>query len=204
MGRLHTSFVLGYHGCERAVGGAVLAGDCELNASEQRYDWLGPGIYFWEADPRRAWEWALWKQSRGDYRNPFVIGAIIDLGLCLDLMARESLELLTVAYASLKATHDSDPTLGALPTNRSAHSRDEDMLLRFLDCAVIRRLHAAMDDVGEPFETVRGLFTEGGPIFPGSGFHAKTHVQIAVRFQRNIKGYFRVPPPLEPPPAAIP
>lgn len=43
------------------------------------------------------------------------------------------------------------------------------------------------------FDTVRGLFTEGGPLFPGSGFRAKTHVQVAVRSADNIKGYFRVP-----------
>jgi len=150
-------------------------------------------MYFWEADPRRAWEWACWKVCRGDYQQPFVIGAIIDLGVCLDLMSRPSLEILADAYASLKSTHDANATMGPMPINKKAYSGDEDRLLRYLDCAVIRRLHSAMDEGGQPFETVRGLFAEGGALFPGSGFKEKTHVQIAVRFPSNIKGYFRVP-----------
>ena len=194
MSRLHTSFILGYHGCDQATGEKVLAGLDALSASEEQYDWLGPGIYFWEADPKRAHEWAQWKVSRGDFKKPFVVGAIIDLGFCLDLMSRRSLETLVDAYQSLKATHDADPKLGPMPVNKKAHSKDEDHLLRYLDCAVIRRLHAAMDTANAPFETVRGLFTEGKALFSGSGFQQKTHVQIAVRFQDNIKGYFRVPP----------
>jgi hypothetical protein len=192
MSRLHTSFVLGYHGCDATTGEGVLAGRDVLYASDQQYDWLGPGVYFWESDPLRALEWANWKVERGDFQKPFVIGAVIDLGVCLDLMSRESLETLVDAYASLKATHDKDPSLGPLPVNKRAHSGDEDHLLRYLDCAVIRRLHAAMDAAKDPFETVRGLFTEGRELFPGSGFKEKTHIQIAVRSSENIKGYFRV------------
>jgi len=192
--RLHTSFVLGYHGCDEATGEDVLAGRSALNASNEQYDWLGPGIYFWESDPKRAFEWAKWKVACGRYTKPFVIGAVIDLGTCLDLMSRRSLETLVSAYESLKATHDADPGLGPMPINRRAHSQDEDHLLRYLDCAVIRRLHGAMDDADQPFfETVRGLFTEGRELFPGSGFYQKTHVQIAVRHPDNIKGYFRIP-----------
>ena len=198
--RLHTSFVLGYHGCDQSTGEAVLAGNRELVISDKQYDWLGPGIYFWESDPRRAWEWARWKVSRNEYKAPFVLGAVIDLGVCLDLMSRSSLMALAAAYESLRRTHETDTSLGPLPQNRKAAPQDGDRLLRYLDCAVIRRLHAAMDDIGEPFETVRGLFTEGEKIFPGSGFYAKTHVQIAVRSQRNIKGYFRVSSSKMPPP----
>lgn len=192
MSRLQTAFVLGYHGCERAVGEAVLAGQSALNASEQKYDWLGPGIYFWEADPMRAREWAEEKARRANLAAPFVVGAVIDLGNCLDLMSRESLNLLSLAYQSLRETHDADPNLGPMPQNRAAHDRDGDRLLRFLDCAVIRRLHASIDGTPEQFDSVRGLFTEGGELFPGSGFKQKTHIQIAVRRPSTIKGYFRV------------
>lgn len=194
MSRLQTAFVLGYHGCERAVGEAVLAGKTGLTASEQKYDWLGPGIYFWEADPVRAREWAVEKARHGKLTEPFVIGAVIDLGNCLDMMSRESLNLLTLAYQSLRDTHDADPSLGPLPENRRAHDGDGDRLLRFLDCAVIRRLHASIDSTPQRFDSVRGLFSEGADLFPGSGFKQKTHIQIAVRNITSIKGYFRVGP----------
>ena len=53
MNRLHTSFVLGYHGCSVEFGERCLLGET-LVGSDQEYDWLGPGIYFWESDPLRA------------------------------------------------------------------------------------------------------------------------------------------------------
>ncbi len=193
MARLHTSFVLGYHGCDSRVGEDVLSGKVVLDQSRQEYDWLGPGVYFWEADIKRAWEWADWKVRRKDFSEAFVLGAIIDLGNCLDLMARGSLETLEDAHASLQATINASQDGRVLPVNKSVGARDEDNLLRFLDCAVIRHLHEALAAQNvEPFESVRGLFTEGGPLFPGSGFMKKTHVQVAVRSEECIKGYFRV------------
>ena len=196
MSRLHTSFVLGYHGCLRIPGEKILSGNSFFEPSENAYDWLGPGVYFWESDPDRAWEWAHNKVARKSCGDPFVVGAIIDLGNCLDLMAQDNLKLVKYAYESLKATHATDPTLGALPVNAAAGKGDGDMLLRRLDCAALQHLHVGLESAGEPpFDTVRGLFTEGGPLYPGSGFQAKTHIQIAVRTLTNIKGVFRVESP---------
>lgn len=195
MSRLHTSFVLGYHGCSKETGENILAGLSALKRSENQYDWLGPGVYFWESDPVRAWEWAHWKTSTGSYAKPFVLGAVIDLGNCLDLMSREDLELVSGAYKVLKKARDSDPGLGPLPVNEPVRPGDRDNLKRYLDCATIRHLHAAIRDQKLfPYDTVRGLFTEGEPLYPGSGFFAKTHIQIAVRSAKNIKGFFRVEP----------
>jgi hypothetical protein len=195
MARLQTSFVLGYHGCSADVGEAILRG-VPMDGSERDYDWLGPGIYFWESDPVRAWEWAHWKVRRGDFTDPFVVGAAIDLGNCLDLMARDSLEILESAYQSFASLIQAAGDGRELPVNKKAGSADEDNLLRYLDCAVIRHLHSALEDQGqEGFDTVRGLFTEGGELFPGSGFKKKTHVQIAVRSNQCIKGFFRVEKP---------
>lgn len=125
-----------------------------------------------------------------------MLGAVIDLGNCLDLMARESLELVRRAHMRLKDAHDRDPGLGSLPVNARAGEADGDRLLRRLDCATIQYLHSFLKaEELPPFDTVRGLFTEGGPLYPGSGFAAKTHVQISVRSPQNIKGFFRVKPP---------
>ena len=161
------------------------------------FDWLGKGVYFWEADPRRAMEWAQWKHARGDYAEPFVIGAVIDLGNCLDLTVRENLELLSDAHTLLKAEHDT-ADLG-LPVNRDVPNDPfQDMLLRFLDYAVIQKLcedveAASAVSAVEPFDTVRGLFQEGDRAYDGSGFFSKTHTQIAVRRSTAIKGVFLPP-----------
>jgi len=196
--RFATAFVLGFHGCDRAVGEEALSGGT-LRPSEQDFDWLGPGIYFWEADPVRAREWAEQKRQRGRISDPFVIGAIIDLGNCLDLLVRENLDMLAEAYNGLAAAFHAkgDP----LPQNKDVSGgKSADKLLRFLDCAVIRRLHASIEEqpsLDAPssglvaFDSVRGLFTEGAPVYPEAGFHRLTHTQVAVRNPICIKGFFR-------------
>ncbi len=192
MSRLHTSFILGYHGCERSVAEPVIAGIDVLQPSDEVYDWLGHGIYFWEADPRRALEWS---EEHG-HKEPFVLGAVIDLGECLDLLARENVELLKVAYDDL-ARRIKEGGVKKLPTNR--HGKEK--LRRELDCAVINHLHWMAADAeyraeaGLPengFDTVRGLFQEGVEIYDSAGFREKTHVQITVRNTACIKGVFRV------------
>lgn len=195
MSRLATSFVLAYHGCEQSVANRAVSGDIDILQSERAYDWLGPGAYFWESDPIRALEWAKSKVQRGEYKTAAVIGAVIDLGHCLDLANRENLELVRLAYKAFKAEQTAAGF--SLPDNRSVKGQpDQDRVLRFLDCAVIRHLHTAIDRVPEknrivqPFDTVRGMFTEGKKLYPGCGYREKTHVQIAVRNSACIKGLF--------------
>lgn len=193
MARLQTSFVLGYHGCDATVGEKVLSGAVDLLKSDKDYDWLGPGVYFWESDPVRAWEWADHRVDLKSIDTAFVIGAAIDLGNCLDLLSRQSLELLAQSYGQLVELVRAAKDGRELPKNGG---KDGDKLLRYLDCAVIRLLHSALAQQDEPaFDTVRGLFTEGEALYPGSGFKAKTHVQIAVCTPGSIKGYFRVKRP---------
>ena len=58
-----------------------------------------------------------------------------------------------------------------------------------------RRLHGILEDNGmPPIDSVKGIFLEGAPAYPGSGFREKTHIQIAVCNLACIKGVFRVPP----------
>lgn len=58
----------------------------------------GWGIYFWENDPARGLEWAASGKKNGKIKRPDVVGAIIDLGLCLDLTTRTGLEEVQLAY----------------------------------------------------------------------------------------------------------
>ena len=198
MSRLSPSFVLGYHGCEAKVGRQALAGDEELQLSEKAFDWLGPGIYFWEGDAKRALEWAKLKRYDDDFEEPFVIGAIIDLRNCLDLMVREDIEIVKAAAQDYRRSREKAGL--PLPKNTPApNDPSPDRVMRYLDCAVINHLHALVDGTKksieppkgvEPYDTVRALFGEGVEIYDGSGFRAKTHSQIAVRNLRCIKGFF--------------
>ena len=69
--------LIGYHGCDRKVAEAVLSGKKSLKPSENDYDWLGPGIYFWVDSPKRGLEWARELAARkvAGITEPYVLGA---------------------------------------------------------------------------------------------------------------------------------
>ncbi|MFM9852682.1 MAG: hypothetical protein ACKVOJ_07765 [Sphingomonadaceae bacterium] len=161
--------------------------------SDKDFDWIGPGIYFWEADKRRALEWA--QQHRAKYPNPTVIGAVIDLRNCLDLTNRTDLELVREAHSSYVEAQQ----ISGLPIAENlsvAGQPDQDRLLRYLDCAVIRHLHYIIEqqpkglDSLEAYDTVRGMFSEGEDLYLGAGFKERTHTQIAVINPKCLKGLF--------------
>ena len=169
------------------MGEAFLRGE-PFQPSDNDYDWLGPGIYFWEANPQRGLEFAreIARRKNATIKKPFVVGAVISLGQCLDLTTSAGIQMVRAAHTSLVET---TTTAGLkLPEN------SKDLLRRHLDCAVIRRLHSIIEKAGrDPIDTVKGVFVEGQPIYPRSGFYEKTHIQIAVRKTDCIKGVFRVP-----------
>jgi hypothetical protein len=192
LSRLAKSFVLGYHGCDETVAEAVISGTTELKPSQNDFDWLGHGTYFWEADPQRAFEYAEWKTAKGEFKKPAVIGAVIDLRNCLDLTNRSDLDLVKEAYDLYALNQE----ITDLPLAKNKDAKGDpfaDLLLRNLDCAVINLLHYVIDNSSsaEKFDTVRGMFSEGAPLYSGAGYNAKTHTQIAVRHQECIVGYFR-------------
>lgn len=192
MHRLSSSFVLGYHGCDREVGERLVAG-APFVVSENEYDWLGSGVYFWEANPRRGLEFAIqlqkWRKGKDNQiKDPFVVGAAIDLGFCLDLTTSTGIRAVASTHPDFL---DYCAKAGvAVPVNEGG----PDFVFRKLDCAVINHLHKIRDAAGlPPFETVKGVFIEGGRIYAESGLFEKTHIQICVRDPDCIKGVFRVP-----------
>jgi len=162
--------------------------------STKTYDWLGKGVYFWEADPLRAWDWAL----RHRPLAPSILGAAIELGVCLDLTAQSGLRAVRDAcedYRKFQNKFDQP-----MPRNEDTHGRDDgDLVLRRLDCAVIDNLNAAVDAEAakgtgvQSFQTIRALFPEGKPLYPTAGFRELTHIQLCVRDRRQIRGVFRIP-----------
>ena len=190
MHRLSSSFILGYHGCQKAVGERLIAGE-PFTPSNNDYDWLSPGIYFWESNPVRALEWAdvLYRRKHGcPCPEPFVVGAAIDLGFCLDLLTSNGIAAAKAAHASF------ENNLALLGSPRPENTGGDDLLLRRLDCAVLRHLHRIQEASNKPpFDTVRGVFIEGSPIYPNAGFRERTHIQICVRNPAAIRGIFLVP-----------
>lgn len=188
------NFVFGFHGCDLLVQQKVINGHAPLLPSENSYDWLGHGIYFWESNPKRALEFAQMltehpERGSGHIKQPAVIGAIIDLGHCLNLMESSSLSILKFIYHLLA---DECVAVGEqLPDNISPNPSSDDLIMRKLDCAVIQRLHRFLNENGDLlYHTVRGLFFEGKELYPHAGFREQNHIQICVCNPNCIKGYF--------------
>ncbi len=190
----HTPFqVIGYHSCDREVGLRVLNGKDELKPSKNPYDWLGHGIYFWEQNPKRGIDYATdcvkgIQFYRGSIKNPFVIGAIVELGNCLNLVSPEFIKIIEQSYSGLVDVYAAAKKL--LPINDKENRR--------LDCTVIETVHDTIKKNGDKeYDTVRSSFLEGEAVYPNASFYDKVHIQVCVRNPEVIKGYFLPRPILE-------
>jgi hypothetical protein len=191
----HPGWILAFHGCDRLVGERILAGRNEVLVSANDYDWLGQGAYFWENSHDRALSWARFLKARPltrkKIKDPFVIGAIIDPGNCLDLSEAGCLDILRAAaseFFELTAAAGKAP-----PRNERGFRGDKDLVRRKLDCAVINFLHAVRRQTRQPaFNTVRCPFMEGGPLYQDAKITSRTHVQWCVREpKKSVIAYFR-------------
>jgi hypothetical protein len=182
--------VLGYHGCLEPLATELLTGARPISAwrpSDNNWDWLGTGIYFWEHAPTRARRWAEAKAARtAGAPSPAVVGAVIQLGDCFDLTDVSFTSTLADAYRDVAEEYRAAGM--DLPMNRGS---DADLKRRELDCLVLNSQLLRFKDSGTPFGTVRGTFEEGPASFPGSKIRAESHTQIAVRSPANILGVFR-------------
>ncbi|KXX72762.1 hypothetical protein [Flammeovirga sp. SJP92] len=177
------NLVIGFHGCSKQTLDSLLEKPTLVKQSEKKYDWLGSGFYVWENNYQRALEWA--KKSRS-IKDPAVVGVVFTLGDCLDLTDKSSLDKLKQGHKRM--AEDFDLADIELPTNKNSKTDTEkDLLLRELDCAVINFYYREMEKV----DTVRGIFFEGGDLYPGAGIKSKTHTQIAIRNNDCILGFFK-------------
>jgi hypothetical protein len=178
--------ITGFHSCDKEVGLRILNGQDDLISSDNTWDWLGPGIYFWEQNPARALEYAI-SCSNGSQKNkipiktPFVLGAIIELRNCLNLLEPSSLNIVKDAHEYVLNLYNKSGE--PMPKNKGAN--------RQLDCAVIRYVHETNKKLNLPgYDTIRSAFLEGDPIYPHSNFTDRLHIEICVLNPECIKGYF--------------
>lgn len=172
--------VVGYHGCTVEAAERILE-TATYEVSTNTFDWLGRGVYFWEYAPYRALEWAT-RRCRRLGGTPAVLRANIRLGRCLNLLDVRHTPALVDTYKAFVATLGEQP----IPENTILGAN-------YLDRAVIDAYCRLVEETTtEAFQTVRGCFPEGQPIYVGSRLLRSTHVQIAVRDQGNITRIQRV------------
>lgn len=193
-----SAIIRGYHGTTLSAAQSIIS-DKRFRSSSGDYHWLGPGIYFWQDAPLRAWAWALYKQTTtGD--EPAVVSAAISTTNILDLTDIGNEGLLRDAYRSIQEECDAadgwlDPNSRPLPTQHAPIFFDADGIrypigsagegkpkYNWLDHAVIERAtHAIWHNLGVRTKSVRCAFSEGQMLYPNSYIFDRAHVQIAVR-----------------------
>jgi hypothetical protein len=184
------NLIIGFHGCEKEDQNKLLNDIKYFKNSHEDYDWLGHGMYFWDNNPERALFWANDKKKAGTLKEPAVIGAVIDLGRCFDLLDSTNIKLLKEGYTLF--IKESLELNKPIPQNKNhSKSKGSDKVLRYLDCAVIEYTSKFLQNKGEkPFDSIRAVFVEGDPIYPEAGFNEKSHIQICIINPNCIKGIF--------------
>lgn len=196
--------VIGFHGCDKEVFDKVIKNGEHLSDSDNDYDWLGQGKYFWEGSYERALQWA---KDSSKINTPSVVGAFIKLGNCVDLLDSKYLKEIKLSYDILKEECNK---LGT-PLPQNSIKKDNISLVRELDCKVISR-HVQFNNESIAFElgldhitginkrkvqnhpefidTIRGMFPEGKELYNGAGFRDKNHIQLCIINPNSIIGYF--------------
>lgn len=152
--------VIGYHGTSAERMADILRQGFKI--SQNDWDWLGHGVYFWEGHIR-AREWA----DRKFGQQAAVIQAKIKLRVCLDLCDSGYLDVIRQAYERLKESYEKQGL--PLPDNQGTR--------RIRDCLVFNYLATEI----WPVDTVRSLFMEGEEIYPGTTIRTRQHIQLCVR-----------------------
>ena len=163
-----------------------------LHVSKNDYDWLGHGMYFWENNFQRALHFAqeLKKRQQNGKEpiiEPAVLGAVIDLGYCLDLLDKEYIDMVGQSFSMVR---DSYAALNVPLPKNTGLGTSRDLLIRKLDCSVIAHVHFQARRKARPFDSIKGVFIEGEPLYPTAGFHEKSHIQLCICNPNCIKGFF--------------
>lgn len=170
--------VLAFHGTSRKVAEKILSGESELKSSSHSWEWLGDGVYFWENAPERALRWAIEREKE----EPTVIGAIIQVGRCLNLMDKSSNLPVIQAYERVSKLFDANQI--PLPENNGK--------FHYRDAIVLNYVHRIAELNMASYDTVRAAYIEGDPLFEGTEIRSDTHIQICVRDpKKSIVAYFR-------------
>jgi hypothetical protein len=172
--------IVAFHGTNRATAGRLVDGE-SFGPSTNDDDWLGHGIYFWEYAPQQAWWWA--KRRYGDHAA--VVGALVRLGSCLDLLDPSNAALRRAAHRDLKRSLLAEGQ--RLPKNANNH--------KYLDCAVFNWLYRVLEEAERRVETCRAVFVPSvtvARLWDRSGVFQGAHIQLCIREPNSIAAVWPV------------
>ena len=190
--------VRAYHGT--TLEAAELIRDVgHMRVTENAHDWLGPGAYFFQEAPYKAWKWAQQKtleisNSSGKKIEPAVVGVDISLERCFDLLDIHNWREIYQAYQILDKKNalrfqkppiltrwdgirryifDSEPT-----ADRSGANFRDNIVVKYL-------METIKENTDYDTTMIRAAFIEGKEIYENSYFFDEYHVQICLFGEHN-------------------
>lgn len=180
-----TETILLYHATSRDAWEKIKASGGML-PSTNNYDWLGKGIYFWQAAPIRAW---IWKRFYARPRLRAEDTVVLEYPMTVN--PADCLDLLDIRWHKLLGH------LGrAVPEGWRVSGIDEATIQQrlrrnritstphphFLDCEAINQICDVLEHRHKVrIRLVRAAFQHLDHIYPYSAFRQGDHVQVAVR-----------------------
>ncbi len=161
---------------ERLVSGE------DFQPSDEDDEWFGKGIYFWEHAFKQAWWWA---RDHKRHPHPAVIGTVIRLGNCFDLIDPGNVEILHDFYDAMLA----ELRAAGIEPPRNVYTR------RRLDCALFNYVYKYCERARQPLDTARAVYVPTSRlkrVVPGSWISEETHIQVCVRNPRSILAVWHV------------
>ncbi len=171
--------VYAYHETSQTKAASILQNG--FLASDNDYDWLGTGIYFFQDAPMRARQWATEQHPN----EPAVICARIQLDNCIDLFDVKWFPILKNIYNLFDDQYRSAnrPLPKQNPSRSKAHR---------LDCAFFNFASQLISNDEQTVECIRAVFVEGESIFPDSAIFDLAHAQIAIKNPALITEYYLI------------
>jgi hypothetical protein len=173
--------VIGFHGTDMASAERLVAGE-DFEPSDEDDEWFGKGIYFWEHAFKQAWWWA---RRHKRHKHPSVIGAVIRLGNCFDLIDPGNVDVLRDFYEAMVGEMDA----AGIEKPLNVHTQ------RRLDCALFNYVYGWCEQAQQPLDTARAVYIPTSPVkrvIPGSWISEETHIQVGVRNPRSILAIWHV------------
>lgn len=159
--------------------------------TKKNYHWLGPGAYFFQDAPFRAWAWAVELCTKYPAEKPAVVVVDVQMKQCLDLLDIVHWPLIEESYREYtriygpKAKTQERPVISRHDGKKfplfSNKELDRKSGANFLDNDVIKLAIMKYEQkTGKTVNLVRAAFIEGRELYESSFFYSHYHIQVAV------------------------
>jgi len=158
-------------------------------SSQNSYDWLGEGIYFFQEAPNFAVHWASEDRKEGTIEDLAIVAADIAIAGFIDLLDHEWGAVLRAAYETLDAQGDEEFRAVQAKQKPFVVGSDE-RLGHWLDRYVIEASVTSLADRQKTVTGIRSAFWEGPELYPNSHVMDRQHIQVAVRDPSAIRNHW--------------